>query len=102
VGGDKENEASQERRYASSDREKYQQLQEWRERENSFWPRLDTFANPWTWAIIGLGVAGAVIERGLGGYFSEATGGSAGGSAGGHWIQVDGEFVNRRTWRIGS
>ncbi|KAL1955752.1 hypothetical protein VTO42DRAFT_8150 [Malbranchea cinnamomea] len=62
-GGDKENEASQEARYKLTNTEKYQQLQDWRQEKNSFWPSLSELTNPWTWAVVGSGVVGVVLEK---------------------------------------
>lgn len=69
VGGDKENESNQEQRYQEEDKEKYQQLQEWKVEKNSFWPRVEETMNPWTWAIVGAGVGGAACEWALRSYF---------------------------------
>jgi steroid 5-alpha reductase family enzyme len=64
IGGDKENEASQESRYAKNDEEKYAQLKAWQGESNSFWPRLqDLLGNPWAAAVVGGGVATACMER---------------------------------------
>jgi hypothetical protein len=63
VGGDKQNEASQEARYKEQDPHKYEQLQAWRREKNSFWPNLSELANPWTWAVVGSGLVGVVLEE---------------------------------------
>ncbi|RAQ49375.1 DUF1295 domain protein [Aspergillus flavus] len=68
VGGDKQNEASQEARYKEQDPHKYQQLQTWRREKNSFWPSLSELANPWTWAVVGSGLAGVVLEEAIRGW----------------------------------
>lgn len=70
VGGDKQNEASQESRYKLTDPHKYEQLQTWRAEKNSFWPSLTELANPWTWVVFGSGVIGVVVEEGLRSYFA--------------------------------
>lgn len=63
VGGDKENEASQEERYKTQDQEKYYELLHWRAEKNSFWPKLREFANPWMMAVVGIGGFGVLAER---------------------------------------
>jgi steroid 5-alpha reductase family enzyme len=63
VGGDAQNEASQEERYRMQDPHKYAQLQAWRREKNSFWPALSELANPWMWAVVGSGVVGVVVEE---------------------------------------
>lgn len=65
VGGDKENEATQESRYKSQNPSKYAQLEDWRQKKNSFWPSVKEAANPWTWALVAIGGAGIVVESGL-------------------------------------
>ncbi|KAJ9101363.1 hypothetical protein QFC20_005244 [Naganishia adeliensis] len=64
IGGDKENEASQESRYARDNKEKYAQLKAWQRESNSFWPRVrDVLGNPWAAGLVGAGVAVACVER---------------------------------------
>lgn len=70
IGGDKQNEESQENRYRTTDPAKYEQLLAWRTEKNSFWPNLAEVANPWTWAVIGSGVIGVVFEEGLRAYLA--------------------------------
>ncbi|KAH7064872.1 hypothetical protein B0J12DRAFT_560267 [Macrophomina phaseolina] len=65
IGGDKENEASQEERYSKENPLKYQQLQEWKREKNSFWPSLSEFQNKWTWVVFAVGAGGVVLERGV-------------------------------------
>lgn len=66
-GGDKQNEQSQEERYKAQSKEKYEQLNDWRNQKNSFWPNLKEIVNPWSWALVGVGIAGAfVVEEILG------------------------------------
>jgi steroid 5-alpha reductase family enzyme len=65
VGGDAENEASQEERYAKNDPTKLRQLQQYRATKNSFWPRLQEFTNPWFLTIVGAGVGTVLVERGI-------------------------------------
>ncbi|KAB8266199.1 hypothetical protein BDV32DRAFT_115241 [Aspergillus pseudonomiae] len=68
VGGDKQNEASQEARYKEQDPHKYQQLQTWRYEKNSFCPSLSELANPWAWAVVGSGLVGVVLEEAIRGW----------------------------------
>ncbi|GAB7345919.1 hypothetical protein MBLNU457_4155t1 [Dothideomycetes sp. NU457] len=63
VGGDKENEASQEQRYKTKNTIKYAQLQQWKAEKNSFWPSSKEIANPWTWALVGVGAVTVFAER---------------------------------------
>ncbi|KAF4303883.1 hypothetical protein GTA08_BOTSDO07666 [Botryosphaeria dothidea] len=65
IGGDKENEASQEERYTKENPLKYQQLQEWKREKNSFWPSIKEFQNKWTWVVFAVGAGGVVLERGV-------------------------------------
>jgi len=69
IGGDKQKEAHQQRRYSTSDPEKFAQLEQWREEKNRFWPQTKEFANPWIWIVVGCGVGGVVVERVLREYF---------------------------------
>ncbi|KAH7362272.1 hypothetical protein B0T11DRAFT_318016 [Plectosphaerella cucumerina] len=64
IGGDKENEASQEERYQHTP-SKNQQFQEFKQDKNSFWPALEEFKNEWSWACIAAGVGGVLLERGV-------------------------------------
>ncbi|KAI1467709.1 DUF1295-domain-containing protein [Daldinia caldariorum] len=66
IGGDKENEEDQEKRYAKENPTKYQQLQEYKKAKNSFWPSLAEVGNKWLWAVAAVGVGGVVLERSLG------------------------------------
>ncbi|KAJ5016236.1 hypothetical protein K4K57_011825 [Colletotrichum sp. SAR 10_99] len=70
LGGDKENEASQEERYAKMSPVKLQQLREYRAEKNSFWPAVKEANNKWVWIVAGAGVVGAAVERGLLAYFN--------------------------------
>lgn len=65
IGGDKENEASQEARYAKENPTKYQQLQEYKRTKNSFWPSLNELDNKWAWALVAAGAAGVALEQSL-------------------------------------
>ncbi|WYZ38273.1 hypothetical protein EsH8_III_000187 [Colletotrichum jinshuiense] len=69
LGGDKENEASQEERYAKENPLKFQQLQEYKRDKNSFWPSVSEWDNKWVWVVAASGAVGAVVERGLLAYF---------------------------------
>lgn len=71
VGGDKQNEASQEKRYKAEDQEKRLQLHAWKREKNSFWPGLSELANPWTWLVLGGGVVGLFVEEVVRGVFEE-------------------------------
>ncbi|RYO91079.1 hypothetical protein DL766_003357 [Monosporascus sp. MC13-8B] len=65
VGGDKENEESQEKRYVKENPLKLQQLREYRREKNSFWPSPREASNSWTWIVLGAGAGGVLLERGL-------------------------------------
>ncbi|KAM0544230.1 hypothetical protein ACHAPJ_011919 [Fusarium lateritium] len=64
LGGDKENEESQAQRY-KHDAVKAEQFEEYRQQKNSFWPKVEEFKNSWTLGVLGAGVVGVVLERGL-------------------------------------
>lgn len=64
VGGDRENEAAQEKRYAAEAPAKLRQLQAYRAEKNSFWPSPREAANKWTWIVVAAGAAGVLVERG--------------------------------------
>ena len=63
IGGDKENEASQEDRYRNEAPEKMAELDAFKQEKNSFWPSVAEVSNKWTWAVAGLGVGGVALER---------------------------------------
>jgi hypothetical protein len=63
LGGDKENEASQETRYRAEDPGKLLELNEYKMTKNSFWPSVNEVANKWLWTVIGAGAAGVALER---------------------------------------
>ena len=65
VGGDKENEASQEERYKKGDTNKLAELQGWRREKNSFWPSLQEVGNRWSWVVLAAGAIGVALEKGL-------------------------------------
>lgn len=63
VGGDKQTERHQARRYSESNPEKFADFQRRKETHNSFWPRADVLTNQWLWTIVGAGAAGAIAEQ---------------------------------------
>lgn len=65
IGGDKQTEASQEERYSEFDSTKETQLKEYQQTKNAFWPAVGEFTNFWTWAVLGAGAVGVVVEKGL-------------------------------------
>ncbi|KAF5714145.1 DUF1295 domain-containing protein [Fusarium globosum] len=65
IGGDRENEESQAERYSKHDAIKAQEYEEYRQQKNSFWPKLEEFRNSWTLGVLGVGIAGVILERGL-------------------------------------
>ena len=65
VGGDKENEASQEERYTTEDPAKKEQLEEYRSQKNSFWPGVEEVKNTWTWVVLGCGAVVVAFEHTL-------------------------------------
>lgn len=68
VGGDAENETAQEQRYVKESHRKHGQFEEYKREKNSFWPKPDEATNPWTWAVLGAGIAGVALERGFRSY----------------------------------
>ncbi|KAI8962949.1 DUF1295-domain-containing protein [Daldinia sp. FL1419] len=66
IGGDRENEENQEKRYSKENPVKYQQLQQYKKTKNSFWPGLAEFGNKWLWTVAAVGAGGVVLERSLG------------------------------------
>ncbi|KIL90285.1 hypothetical protein FAVG1_06015 [Fusarium avenaceum] len=65
LGGDKQNEESQAERYSKHDAVKAEEFQVYRQQKNSFWPKVEEFSNTWTLGVLGVGVAGVALERGL-------------------------------------
>ncbi|KAI1325567.1 DUF1295-domain-containing protein [Xylariaceae sp. FL0255] len=63
VGGDKQTERHQHRRYSESHPEKFADFQKLRESHNSVWPKADVLSNKWLWIVAGAGVAGAAVEQ---------------------------------------
>ncbi|KAE8454652.1 hypothetical protein EG329_000275 [Mollisiaceae sp. DMI_Dod_QoI] len=68
IGGDAENETSQEQRYVKENNKKHGQFMEYKRTKNSFWPGPEEVSNPWTWTVIGAGVAGLALEKGFRSY----------------------------------
>ena len=52
IGGDQENEASQEERYDLENPQKRVELAEYRDEKNVFWPSLREIGNVWTWVLV--------------------------------------------------
>ncbi|KAL2129127.1 hypothetical protein VTI74DRAFT_8189 [Chaetomium olivicolor] len=65
VGGDKETEESQRRRYSADDVAKKVEFDRYRSERNSFWPDASQLHNKWTWIVVGCGVAGTVVEKAI-------------------------------------
>ncbi|KAI1415511.1 DUF1295-domain-containing protein [Hypoxylon sp. FL1857] len=68
IGGDKENEENQEKRYSKENPVKYQQLQQYKQTKNSFWPGLAEVSNKWLWTVAAVGAGSVVLERSLHGF----------------------------------
>ncbi|KAI8631777.1 DUF1295-domain-containing protein [Xylariaceae sp. FL1651] len=65
VGGDKQTERHQARRYSESHPEKFADFQRLKESHNSFWPKADVLTNKWLWIVVGAGAAGAAVEQAI-------------------------------------
>ncbi|KAL9049916.1 MAG: hypothetical protein Q9162_006943 [Coniocarpon cinnabarinum] len=65
IGGDAENEPNQMARYEKEDPVKKGHLEKYQEEKNSFWPGAQELTNAWTWAVVGAGALGVVVERGF-------------------------------------
>ncbi|KAI1134036.1 DUF1295-domain-containing protein [Hypoxylon sp. FL0543] len=65
IGGDKENEENQEKRYSKENPVKYQQLQQYKQTKNSFWPGLAEVSNKWLWTVAAVGAGSVALERSL-------------------------------------
>ncbi|KAH6654531.1 hypothetical protein BKA67DRAFT_281805 [Truncatella angustata] len=63
VGGTKQTEAHQHRRYSQSHLEKHEDFQRFKESHNSFWPKAAVLTNQWLWIVVGAGAAGAIVEQ---------------------------------------
>jgi hypothetical protein len=63
IGGDKENETSQQERYRAGAPGKWEELEDFKQEKNSFWPSVAEITNKWTWVVAGLGVGGVAFER---------------------------------------
>ncbi|KAI1375728.1 DUF1295-domain-containing protein [Hypoxylon crocopeplum] len=68
IGGDKENEENREIRYSKENPVKFQELQQYKQSKNSFWPSLSELSNKWLWAVAAAGAGGVVLERSLHGF----------------------------------
>ena len=62
VGGGKEKEESQARRYGAEDVAKKIDFDRYRHEINAFWPDVSQVHNKWTWIVVGCGVAAAVAQ----------------------------------------
>ncbi|KAK2604677.1 hypothetical protein N8I77_007588 [Diaporthe amygdali] len=65
TGGDAQTEAYQEAQYAKTSSPKANEFAEYKATKNSFWPKTQEAANPWTLAVIGAGAVGLAAERTL-------------------------------------
>ncbi|KAK4943550.1 hypothetical protein LTR10_016844 [Elasticomyces elasticus] len=72
VGGDKENEQSQKDRYNHDAQRgdtaaavKVREFEDYKQAENSFWPKPDQITNKWTWIAVGCGAAGVLVEQAI-------------------------------------
>ncbi|KAL5334683.1 hypothetical protein BJX70DRAFT_377423 [Aspergillus crustosus] len=65
IGGDRENDQSQAERYEKEDTLKATEFHQYRAEKNSFWPDVRELGNPWSWAVLGAGVGGVLLEQGL-------------------------------------
>jgi hypothetical protein len=65
VGGDKQTEESQAKRYSAEDVTKKVDFDRYRHERNAFWPDASQVHNRWAWAIVGCGVAGALADRAI-------------------------------------
>lgn len=63
IGGDRENEETQEARYLRNNPEKKVDLDRKRQQRNSFWPDTSQVKNRWAWVVIGCGMAGDAVEK---------------------------------------
>ncbi|OTB01635.1 hypothetical protein M426DRAFT_211969 [Hypoxylon sp. CI-4A] len=70
IGGDRENEENEAKRYSKENPTKYQQLQQYKNTKNSFWPSLKEVSNKWVWTVAAVGAGGVVLERSLVGFLS--------------------------------
>ncbi|KAK8095056.1 hypothetical protein PG997_001741 [Apiospora hydei] len=63
IGGDKQTEQHQERRYSQTNLEKHADFKKFKETHNSVWPRVEVVKNKWLWYVLGAGVVGAAVEQ---------------------------------------
>ncbi|ORY71409.1 uncharacterized protein BCR38DRAFT_331367 [Pseudomassariella vexata] len=65
IGGDKQTEKHQTRRYSQSSVEKHADFEKFKQSHNSVWPKADVLENKWFWIVAGVGVAVAGIEQAI-------------------------------------
>ena len=63
IGGDRQKETHQKRRYSESNPVKMGHLEKYQEDKNAFWPTANEVSNKWTWIVLGAGAAGIAVER---------------------------------------
>ncbi|KAI9641229.1 hypothetical protein NHQ30_010029 [Ciborinia camelliae] len=63
IGGDRENERSQEARYEVTDPRKLKDFKRYQREKNSFWPGVEELQNRWTWIVVAIGAAGMSSTR---------------------------------------
>ncbi|TFK53548.1 DUF1295-domain-containing protein [Heliocybe sulcata] len=66
VAGDRMTEHYQEQHYEEvADYTKLEDLKEYKNTRNAVWPGVDSVKQGWTYAVLGLGAAGVLLERGV-------------------------------------
>lgn len=72
VGGDKQTEASQKDRYNHEAQRgdtaaavKVREFEDYKQQENSFWPKPSQVTNRWTWIVVGAGAVGVLVEKAI-------------------------------------
>lgn len=65
VGGDGQNERSQEERYETKDLKKAKDFKAYKREKNSFWPGVEELQNKWTWIVVVGGAVGVLGEWGV-------------------------------------
>ncbi|KAI9372315.1 hypothetical protein BJX61DRAFT_552956 [Aspergillus egyptiacus] len=65
IGGDRQNEQSQEERYTKDEPRKAAEFQQYREEKNSFWPNARELCNKWSWTVLLAGAGGVLLEQGV-------------------------------------
>lgn len=68
VGGDAESGRAKQQGFNKENPAKLAQLTDYKREKNSFWPKTEEIQNPWTWAVIGAGITGLLLEKGFRGY----------------------------------